>query len=85
MKLNSLLVSLTSLSLLTISCANTQNQSTATYLSNNTAKPEMHKNYDSTKWYRTSAEKTALYRQIFSLADEKITANVKKQKLAKNT
>ena len=42
--------------------------------------PTSSSNYNATQWYRDSAEKTALYNQIYAIGLEKVTAKVKKMK-----
>ena len=45
--------------------------------------PKSSANYNATKWYRDSAERNAQYNQIFALGLEKVSAQVKAQKLSK--
>jgi 5'-nucleotidase (lipoprotein e(P4) family) len=47
--------------------------------------PKSSANYNATKWYRDSAERNAQYNQIFALGLEKVSAQVKAQKLSKKS
>lgn len=42
--------------------------------------PATSSNYNATKWYRDSAEKTAQYSQVYAIGLEKVTARTKKMK-----
>ncbi len=47
--------------------------------------PETSAYYAATKWYRDSAERNAQYNQVFALGLEKVSAQVKTEKLKKKT
>lgn len=47
--------------------------------------PQSSSYYAATKWYRDSAERNAQYNQVFALGLEKVTAQVKADKLKKKT
>lgn len=46
--------------------------------------PKSSQSYNAVKWYRDSAERTAIYRQTYNIGLEKVSAKVKKDKLKKN-
>jgi 5'-nucleotidase (lipoprotein e(P4) family) len=47
--------------------------------------PETSANYNATKWYRDSTERNAQYNQVFTIGLEKVSAQVKAQKLKKKS
>ncbi len=48
-------------------------------------KADTSSNYLATKWYRDSAERNAEYNEIYAIGYEKVTQNVKQQKLVKGS
>ncbi|MDD3266234.1 MAG: HAD family acid phosphatase [Burkholderiales bacterium] len=46
--------------------------------------PKSSQSYNAVKWYRDSAERTALYRQTYTIGLEKVSAMVQKNKLQNN-